>query len=164
MLRAFVLTFCFALAACGLDRPPEAASVTSPESNSLTPAEVAAPTIMAEEADVLQEFSDLLVAKELGRFRFDRIRKAKAGGQERQIFVEMIGPSDAEAADIAAKALAELGFRLKNRFGDENGVRLIFEPAGDNELRVLVRSREAHSGLESDDATSSVYLTERLAR
>lgn len=113
--------------------------------------------------DPLEEFASRLAERGPGAFRFDRIRDARAGGKERQVFVEMLGPDDRDAADLSAEILESIGLVPGHSFGDENGIRLSYKYDGGELLRVLVRTREAHSKLVIEGATSSVYLTLPLA-
>lgn len=149
-----------ALSSCGFDKaPPEASDgqatkpvpgLESQEPMSQEPVEA---------IDRLELFAEQLVEQGPGAFRFDRIRDARDGGQERQVFVEMLGANDQEAAELSAEILESLKFVPGHSFGDENGIRLSYTYNGGELVRVLVRSREAHSKLSNEDATSSVYLT-----
>lgn len=160
MKRIILAAAIATLAGCGLDTPvPEQAEASAAGAAPAgTPEPQAAPAARAP--GTLEDFSERLAADGRGHFRFDRIRDARGGGRERQVFVEMIGATDAEAADAAAGVLDALGFVPGRRWGDANGIRLAYEDTQGRPLRVLVRSRDAHGKLQRDDATSSVYLTQ----
>ncbi|MDH5835439.1 hypothetical protein [Luteimonas kalidii] len=153
------------LGACGIDKPPPAAPDTQPvEAETVSPespARVSAEALPEKDPAALrlERFAEQLVADGKGHFRFNRIRDAKGGGKERQVFVEVVGLTDEQAADAAAQVLLGLGYEQGRRWSDENGVRIRFADVGDIPVSVLVRSREAHSGLNHDDSTASVYLT-----
>lgn len=152
-----------ALCSCGFDKAPPKASegqVTKPVPGVELPDSMDSEP--AADYDRLDAFAAQLVEKGPGAFRFDRIRDARDGGKERQVFVEMLGAGDTEAADLSATILESMGFVAGNRFGDEHGIRLSYTYADDAPVRVLVRTREAHPKLSNDDATSSVYLTQPL--
>lgn len=150
------------VSACGFDKAPPATNQVddlkpvpgAQQMGGEEPAEV--------EVDHLARLAEDLVRDGPGAFRFDRSRETKDGGTERQVFVEMLGANDEDAADLAASILESGGFELVNRFGDENGVRLTYRYGDSAPVRVLVRSREAHSKLLHDEATSSVYVTQPI--
>lgn len=162
MKRIILAVTIAGLVGCGLDTPvPEQTGTPAAgEAPAEAAIEQAKPVGQAEAADPIETFSERLAADGRGHFRFDRIRGARDGGRERQVFVEMLGPADAQAADAAAEALDALGFEPGRRWGDENGIRLAYKDPQGKPLRVLVRSRDAHPKLQRDDATSSVYLTQ----
>ena len=165
MRRLFFSFTIVALTACGLDKAPNASSADIAAEPPVSPAEVATADRPANtvEVDPLATFSERLVSDHDGFFRFDRIRDAKNGGQERQVFVEMVGPTDEEAANNSARILEDLGYSSINRFGDGDGIRLSYELEGEKPIRVLVRSRRVHSKLNNENSTSSVYLTAPVA-
>ncbi|MEN1925987.1 hypothetical protein WCE55_11290 [Luteimonas sp. MJ293] len=150
-----------ALSACGFDKPPQGAT-NGQASKPVPGVESQEPGVQEPLAtiDHLEVFAAQLVEKGPGAFRFDRIRDAREGGQERQVFVEMLGADDQAAADISADILESAGFVPGHSFGDENGIRLSYTYNGGEPVRVLVRTREAHSKLANVEATSSVYLTQ----
>lgn len=158
-LKVLTGSIALMLSACGFDQPV-------PTSHEVPGAEEIAPDLPAvadddgpEGSDQLSAFTDDILADGKAHFRFDRTRDARGGGKERQVFIEMIGMSDVEAADATAKSLNSLGFEQGRRWGDENGVRISYKTPEGRSMRVLVRSREAHSKLNREDATSSVYIT-----
>lgn len=156
-----VAILALALSACGFDKPPQGASdgqAAKPVPGTESQEPVAQEPLAT--IDHLELFAEQLVEQGPGVFRFDRIRDARAGGQERQVFVEMLGADDQAAADISADILESLGFVPGHSFGDENGIRLSYTYNGGELVRVLVRTREAHSKLSNEEATSSVYLTQ----
>lgn len=156
-----VAALALALSSCGFDKaPPEASDgqATKPVPGAELQEPVTQEPVVT--VDHLETFAEQLVEKGPGEFRFDRIRDAREGGKERQVFVEMLGASDVEAADMSAEILESMGFLAGNRFGDENGIRLSYTYGNDAPVRVLVRTREAHSKLSNEGATSSVYLTQ----
>lgn len=152
-----------AVSACGFDKAPPATSQVD-DLKPVPGAQQIPSEVSPEEegVDHLERFAEDLVRDGPGAFRFDRIRETKSGGTERQVFVEMLGIDDEGAADLAANTLESGGFELVNRFGDENGVRLSYRYGDSAPVRVLVRSREAHSKLLNDEATSSVYVTQPI--
>jgi len=152
------------LGACGSDQPPptsepESAAVVEDRPAAPAPSDAAGNKQGNAAQKRLETFAAQLAADGKGHFRFNRVRDAKEGGKERRVFVEMIGMTDVQAADVAAEILRELGYKLGRRWSDENGVRISFTDKDGAPVRVLVRSREAHGLLKHEDATSSVYLT-----
>jgi hypothetical protein len=161
---AFVL-IALSLASCGFDQSvPEEAQVESPAPETAKPTEEVAEAPPPEEAetDSLAEAANALVRQGNGHFRFDRVREVKGGATKRQLFVEMVGPSEAEAGQTTADVLTSLGFTERRRRQDDGGIRMAFADPDGLTVQVLVRSRAAHSKLERDDATSSVYLTQTI--
>ena len=161
MKRLFLAFTIVALTACGLDKAPDTSSADIAAEPPVAPTEVATSDRSANKAEVdpLATFAERLVSDYDGFFRFDRIRDAKNGGQERQVFVEMVGPTEEEAANRSARILEDLGYSSINRFGDKDGIRLSYKLEGEEPIRVLVRAREVHSKLNNENSTSSVYLT-----
>lgn len=154
------------LAGCGFDKaPPSQQEVEQPKPVPGSERAVASTAALSPDApgtkrDVLEEFSERLIRDGRGKFRFDRIRDAKGGGRERQVYVEMIGLNDQQSAQLVSEVMESLGFKAGYSFGDENGIRLSFTLKNTPLTRVLVRTREAHSNLNDPSAMSSVYLTQ----
>lgn len=90
--------------------------------------------------------------------RYDRVVEAKTVGMQRQVFVEMLGATDREAAATVAKAFDAQGFTLHRGKDDENGIRLRFVKDSIEPIEVLIRSRQEGPKLKDVAATSSVYL------
>lgn len=111
-----------------------------------------------ELSDPLVAFTERLVDEGPGVFRYDRVRDSRSG-RERQVYIEILGLSDQEAAELSTRVMNSLGLESGHSFGDENGVRLSFRAENGELIRILVRSRDAHANLLNDEATSSVYLT-----
>jgi hypothetical protein len=163
-MRIVVLAIIAAsLSACGFDSsPPPSAETPSKPVPAAQPAERQAERPSAEPADPIPQFVDELTKGGSGHFRFDRLRDVEAGGQQRQVFVEMIGRTDVESARKAHEVLESLGFKELRRNESAKSIRVAYADPDGNTVQVNVRSREAHSKLKRSDATSSVYLTQSI--
>lgn len=151
------------LSACGFDSSPpqseEAPSKPVPGASTTPDDEIKPP---AESVDRIPQFVDALTGNGQGHFRFDRVRGVEAGTQQRQVFVEMAGATDVESAQRTNEVLESLGFKELRRNESAKSIRIAYADPDGNTIQVTVRSREAHSKLKHDDATSSVYLTQSL--
>jgi hypothetical protein len=161
-----IVPLALVLVACGLDKTPPAASpepqpvVAEPDAQ-VQAVDAQPDAESGEEAarERLDQFMERLASDGKGHIRYSRLRDAKRGGRERQVYVEMVGLTDVEAADAAEKILLDMGYEAGRRWGDENGVRMRFTDVGGIPVDVLARSREAHPLLNHEESTSSVYLT-----
>lgn len=161
-----LLPLALALAGCGMDKTPPAGSPETPPVAAEPPVQAAPEEVQPDPAGGedaaelrLEQFTERLASDGKGHIRYNRLRDAKKGGRERQVYVEMVGLTDIEAADAAEKILLDMGYEAGRRWGDENGVRMRFTDVGGIPVDVLARSRDAHPLLKHDESTSSVYLT-----
>ncbi|PBJ83619.1 hypothetical protein CMZ84_03775 [Lysobacteraceae bacterium NML93-0399] len=119
----------------------------------------------AQEQEDVPELAALkteLLAGQGGHLRYDRIQK-NDGGEERQIYIEMMGASAAEAAGRSLDILKTQGFILDSKSeGNDEDIRASLQKSGRSVVKLRVRGRAVHANLMRQDATSSVYVTYAL--
>ena len=158
-----LLPVCFAallLAACGADQP-----VNPPTDTAAAPAPSAAPAKptpatrpAAPKDTTIDAAIAAIVPPDVGTVRYDRLRVAETGKQERQVFVEILGQSAEAIEGMAVAHLTAAGFEVVRRFNDENGFRVTLTKKGHQPVRLLLRDKAAGPALNDPAATSSLYF------
>lgn len=157
------LSVVWILTACGFDVPPPSADLGGSESKPVPTGGAPIPSLGAgTDGGLLRQFSDALVLSGVAHFRFDRVREAKAGGKERQLFLEIMGLSEGEAGALAATSLGKLGYEVVEWDRGEKGIKMTFRLSTGESIFVWVRSRDVHSKLKHSKATASVYVTQAI--
>lgn len=155
MLRSLYLAiFVLVLAGCGADHPPaaDAAGTSAPAAAQSPSRRARAPQAGIDSA--LQAISKKLPS----HVRYDKVVPVKTGGNQRQVFVEMLGASSEQAEAATTSALKAAGFTAQRGKADADGVRIQYRKTGVKPINVLIRSKAAGPALQAPEATSSIYF------
>lgn len=143
------------LAGCGEEQPSAKGYTSSPRLIATEPGQPKA----------VDEIRQVLASLERGTpiwIRYDRVRALEDGREERQVFVEILGPSAEETDLLAMKVFGQAGFTVRKGLVDRNGIRLQYRKSGVEPINVLIRSLEAGPPLSDPAATSSLYVRQSV--
>lgn len=132
------------------EQPPAATSTAAP-----APAQGA-----TEKQPVKADAVSRLVAKLGDRVavRYDRMNTKADGKAERQVFMEVVNGTLAEAEADVAEQLVAAGYIVGRRTEDKNGARQLFRMRGGDPVRTLARPKGVGPALKDDRAVGSIYL------
>ncbi|MFC5577118.1 hypothetical protein ACFPOA_03695 [Lysobacter niabensis] len=131
------------------EQPPAATSTAAP-----------APAQATEKEPVKADAVSGLVAKLGDRVavRYDRMNTKADGKAERQVFMEVVNGTLAEAEADVAEQLVAAGYIVGRRTEDKNGARQLFRMRGGDPVRTLARPKGVGPALKDDRAVGSIYL------
>lgn len=143
-----------ALSACGGSEQEEAR--VDPARESTAPAietSASEPKVVDEIASVLGHIQGQAALS----VRYDRPRNLEQS-VERQVYVEMLGPTAAQTEALAVAAFEAAGFTSRRGLADANGVRMQFRKKGVEHINALIRDQAASPPFKDPAGTSSLYL------
>ncbi|KQY49816.1 hypothetical protein [Lysobacter sp. Root494] len=92
------------------------------------------------------------------KVRYDRVGKNAAGADERQMFMEVVSGTVAEAEAIVTAQLMAAGYKAGHRFEDGNGARQLYRTRHGQPVRTLARPKGVGPALKDPKAIGSIYL------
>ncbi|GGA66795.1 hypothetical protein GCM10011521_01120 [Arenimonas soli] len=156
MRVAFVFLFSIVLlAGCGADVPVEQPAVSAQDVPPVPEAPAAEPATAHE---VLDRAIEAITVGERAWLRYDRERPDGEGGDERRVFIEVLGQDAAGAEQVMMAFMASQGYVAEGRREDGDGIRGMLNREGMESIRFLIRDRAAGPDLQMSNATSSIYL------
>lgn len=152
MKKIILVALSLALVAC--DRAPqEDARTDSAPQLTTSGAPVEESVVVDEIEGVISDVSGQAALN----LRYDRPRNLD-GKIERQVYVEMLGPTSEQTESLAVAAFEAAGFTTRRGLDDANGVRLQFRKTGSEHINALIRDQAASPPFENPAGTSSLYL------
>jgi hypothetical protein len=150
-----ILVILLACAACNR-QSPEPPQAAEPATATTAPAPQSPSVVQPAAQDAVTAVVAALGDKV--KVRYDRVGKNASGADERQMFMEVVSGTVAEAEATVTAQLVAAGYKAGHRFEDGNGARQLYRTRNGQPVRTLARPKGVGPALKDSQAVGSIYL------